>query len=308
MAGPAYQWGVWRFEPTEHRLMRDGVVVPLPAKSLDLLSTLLRRAPRLITKEEILAAVWPDAAVEEGNIAFHVASLRKVLDEGGTESTIETVRGRGYRFVRDVAILQLPATDDVRQAMRVVAPATAGPLTQGAPAMPAAHVPPVVAPARRSIFSVIIMAMLAGVVVGAGGFAWFRSELSPPPSVAIAPFEIVQPRPGEDNLPEGLGPYLSSRLEQSGVAVDTPERAIAVLSGQLHPIDNGFRVTVQLTRTDDNARVLDWSFDQSVDEGRPAAEAGPDDERSRIQGNIAEHVADGVRRYFSLSGNAPVTR
>jgi len=111
MAGIAYQWGHWRFEPTESRLLRDGTVVALPGKTLHLLATLLRRAPRLVTKEEILTAVWPDAIVEEGNIAFHITALRKAIDEGRDVSAIETVRGRGYRFVHEFSIHEMQPTE-----------------------------------------------------------------------------------------------------------------------------------------------------------------------------------------------------
>ena len=100
MGGPIYAWGPFRFEPTECLLLRDDEPVSLPAKTLDLLATLLRRAPRLVTKEEILTTVWPNAVVEEGNIAFHVAALRKVLDATDQPSTIETVRGRCSRWSR----------------------------------------------------------------------------------------------------------------------------------------------------------------------------------------------------------------
>lgn len=279
MPGPAYQWGVWRFEPTECRLLRGGELVPLPAKSLDLLAALLKRAPRLITKEEILAAVWPDAAVEEGNIAFHVAALRKVLDEGGAPSVIETVRGRGYRFVADLSIHQLPATDDIRQV--IAAPQVARHL----------HRP-------RSYRRPLLVA-LALIVVVAGIYGWIAARPAPM-TIAVKPFEIVDPRPGEENLPDGLIPYLTLRLETAGVTVASPETAAAVLSGQLHPTPQGFRVTVQLTRTADNSRLWDWSYDQSADEGRPPSGAGPDDERSRMQGNIATHVAAGVSRYLTL--------
>lgn len=295
MAGPVYQWGAWRFEPTECRLMRDGVVVPLPAKSLDLLSTLLRRAPRLVTKEEIFAAVWPDAAVEEGNIAFHVAALRKVLDEEGETSAIETVRGRGYRFVHIVAIHQLPATDDIKRVVQTP------PATQATPTMPQAP------SARRVTRFVLPALLLAAAIAGVGSFAWFRTQPLAPP-IAVQPFEIVNPGAGQENFPEGLGAYLTSRLDLAGVTVVLRDSATAVLSGQLQPTANGFRVTVQLTRTTDNARLWDWSFDQSADEGRPEPAVGLDDERSRVQGNIASRVAEGVQRYLSLSGVAPVTR
>lgn len=77
--------------------------VQLPNKTLDLLALLLERAPALVGKEEIFSAVWADAVVEEGNIAVHVASLRKILDRTDATSCIETVRGRGYRFVAKVS-------------------------------------------------------------------------------------------------------------------------------------------------------------------------------------------------------------
>jgi DNA-binding winged helix-turn-helix (wHTH) protein len=146
VAGPIYEWGSWYFEPTESRLMRNGTIVPLPGKSLELLATLLRRSPRLVTKEEILQKVWPDAAVEEGNIAFHVAALRKVLDQGESESSIETVRGKGYRFVHTVGIRQMPPTDMIDRptfesalaAATAAAAPTAVPPTTTAPAAPSA--------------------------------------------------------------------------------------------------------------------------------------------------------------------------
>lgn len=307
MAGPAYLWDVWRFEPTECRLTRDGVLVPLPAKTLDLLSALLRRAPRLVTKEEILAAVWPDAAVEEGNIAFHVAALRKVLDEGGDTSAIETVRGRGYRFVHLIAIQQMPATDD----MRLIAPAPPiVPAAAAAPSIvPAAAAAPLTAapPARRLPAFAVAVLLLAAVAAGVGWFAWSRTQ-PVPLSIAVEPFEIINPSAGQENFPEGMGAYLTSRLERAGVTVAPHDTATARLSGQLQPTAAGFRVTVQLTQAADSARLWDWSFDQSADEERPDPSAGPDDERSRVQGKIAEHIADGLQRYLSLSGVAPVTR
>ncbi len=299
MAGPAYQWGHWRFEPTEFRLLRDGAVVPLPAKTLDLLLTLLRRAPRLATKEEILAAVWPDAAVEEGNIAFHVAALRKVLDEDEDSSAIETVRGKGYRFVRDLAIHQLPPTDELTRAALArayaEAPASTAPATPG-PAAPAAATPPPVNTRRRLLTALAVVA-----VSSLGGFAWWRSQPEPY-SIAVRPFEIVTPPAGQENFPDGLRTYLLTKLELAGVAVAPLEGATAVLSGQLQPLDGGFRVTVQLTRPRDNARVWDWSFDVPRDTDLPPS--GKDDARSRLQGAIATRTAEGVKSFVDAQGAA----
>jgi DNA-binding winged helix-turn-helix (wHTH) protein/TolB-like protein len=302
MAGPAYQWGHWRFEPTEFRLLRDGAVVPLPAKTLDLLFTLLKRAPRLVTKEEILAAVWPDAAVEEGNIAFHVAALRKVLDEDEDSSAIETVRGKGSRFVRDLAIHQLPPTDELTQAALARAYAEASASTAPAaaatpePAVPAVPTPSPVNARRR-----LLVALAVVVVSSLGGFAWWRSQPAPY-SIAVRPFEIITPPAGQENFPDGLRTYLLTKLELAGVAVAPLEGATAVLSGQLQPLDGGFRVTVQLTRRRDNARVWDWSFDVPRDVDLPPS--GKDDARSRLQGAIATRTAEGVKSFADAQGTA----
>lgn len=98
---PIFEWDDWTFDPTEWRLTSGARGdVSLHNKSLELLALLLERAPALVSKDEILAGIWPEAVVEEGNIAFHVAMLRKTLDvPRSASSCIETVRGRGYRFV-----------------------------------------------------------------------------------------------------------------------------------------------------------------------------------------------------------------
>ncbi len=312
MAGPAYQWGHWRFEPTESRLLRDGVVVPLPAKTLDLLATLLNRAPRLVTKEEILAAVWADAVVEEGNIAFHAAALRKLLDEGSDVSAIETVRGRGYRFVQEFALHQLPPTEALRRdaVERAIAEAAA---SRTVPASPAGtHATPAPAPASppldratRTWTTRAALALLALVVIGMMVVGW-RQSRPEPWTIALDQFEIVDPPPGEENFPAGLRTYLRSKLEVSGAHTAERDVATAILSGQLHPKNGGFIVTVQLTRRADQQRVWDWSFEVAEDAEKPST--GQDDARSRLQGVISGVVADGVARYLNLSGSAPVTR
>ncbi|MEX2663352.1 MAG: winged helix-turn-helix domain-containing protein, partial [Vicinamibacterales bacterium] len=111
-----FDWDRWAFDPAEWRLTGAASgVVSLPNKTLELLALLLDRAPGLVSKDQILGIVWRDAAVEEGNIAFHIAMLRKTLDAQGDTSCIETVRGRGYRFVAPVTrrlhVVEPPAID-----------------------------------------------------------------------------------------------------------------------------------------------------------------------------------------------------
>ena len=96
---PIYEFGAFRLDPAERLLLRAGAVVPLTPKSFDLLVYLVERHGRLIEKQALLSALWPDAIVEEANLASNVSALRKALDnDSGGESAIQTVptaRGTG---------------------------------------------------------------------------------------------------------------------------------------------------------------------------------------------------------------------
>lgn len=91
--------------------MRDGKALTLTPKLFDLLCFLVANRGRVIEKEEIFKALWPDSFVEENNLTVNIAMLRKAL---GERSLIETVPKRGYRFAAEV-IEELP--------LAVVAPA-----------------------------------------------------------------------------------------------------------------------------------------------------------------------------------------
>src|SRR5262245_57429712 len=98
-----YEFGPFRLDPVERRLMREGEQVSLSPKVFDLLLVLVRRHGAILEKEELLSAVWPDTIVEENNLSVNISALRKALGEGSNEHTyIETLPRRGYRFVASV--------------------------------------------------------------------------------------------------------------------------------------------------------------------------------------------------------------
>jgi TolB-like protein/Tfp pilus assembly protein PilF len=79
----------------------SGVFVPVAigSRALDVLRVLIAGRGDLVSKDEIMAAVWPGVVVEENNLTVQIAALRRVLDQGRPEgSCIQTVAGRGYRF------------------------------------------------------------------------------------------------------------------------------------------------------------------------------------------------------------------
>src|SRR5436305_2068415 len=99
-----YEFGGFRLEPAECLLLRDGEPVSLTAKVFDLLVLLVENRGRLIEKDELLTALWPDSVVEESNLSVNISALRKALGENPAHTQfIETVPRRGYRFVATVA-------------------------------------------------------------------------------------------------------------------------------------------------------------------------------------------------------------
>src|SRR5271169_2220376 len=87
----------------ERRLLRGTETVRLSPKAYDVLVALVRQSGRLVTKDELLAQVWPESVVEEGILNVHVAALRKALgDDTRPPAYIETVVRSGYRFIAAV--------------------------------------------------------------------------------------------------------------------------------------------------------------------------------------------------------------
>ena len=102
MASPApperYRFGSFELQPDNRRLLKDGETISLRPRAFDLLAALVERAGHLLTKDELLAQVWPKMVVEEAALHVQVSALRKVL---GADA-ITTVSGRGYQFTLPV--------------------------------------------------------------------------------------------------------------------------------------------------------------------------------------------------------------
>jgi pentatricopeptide repeat protein len=94
---------------------QSGVFVPITigSRALQVLGVLVERPGDLISRNEIMAVVWPRIVVEDSNLPVQIAALRRVLDDGRAESScIHTAAGRGYRFVAAVTRLAAEARAD----------------------------------------------------------------------------------------------------------------------------------------------------------------------------------------------------
>jgi DNA-binding winged helix-turn-helix (wHTH) protein/TolB-like protein len=191
---PNYRIG--RFTLTPFRQLLDaGAPVPLGRKALELLSVLAKGEGALVTKDELMAAVWPKAVVEDNAIQVHVTALRKALGEDA--ELLSTVHGLGYRLVAT------PMASTTRQKPEAARDG-------GQPTAP-----------RRNAVPVLWLA-LAIVLVAAPAFWLVRDRLLWTPKsaearVAVLPFEMLSDGPLSrhfaDSLTDEIVTTLSKRIQ-----------------------------------------------------------------------------------------------
>jgi DNA-binding winged helix-turn-helix (wHTH) protein/predicted ATPase len=137
---PRIAFGPFVLDGPNAQLLRDGRPVAITPKSFDVLHHLAARPQRLVTKKELLSALWPDVIVSDASVKVCIREVRKVLGDGvKTPKYIETVHRRGYRFVGEVV------EADPRLAMDH-ASGSAQESTRPAPALPASALPTPAAP------------------------------------------------------------------------------------------------------------------------------------------------------------------
>ena len=91
-ANRIYEFGEFRLETAERLLLRRGTPIPLTPKAFDTLLVLVRNSGRLVEKDDLIKQIWPDAIVEEANLARNVWTLRKALGNGSGEHDCEAVQ------------------------------------------------------------------------------------------------------------------------------------------------------------------------------------------------------------------------
>lgn len=108
----AYHFSHFRLELEDRLLYRNSEVVHLTPKVFNILLLLVQNHGHVLKKEELMNAVWPEAFVEDGNLARNISTLRKALGETpGQISFIETIPCRGYRFAAEVQVIDTNVDD-----------------------------------------------------------------------------------------------------------------------------------------------------------------------------------------------------
>jgi DNA-binding winged helix-turn-helix (wHTH) protein len=139
----------------------NAVHVTIGSRALDVLGILIARRGDLVSREEIMGAVWPDTVVEKANLAVQISALRRVLDQDRSEgSCIQTVPGRGYRFVAAATRLASSASEIAELTAETV------PDVAGAVAGPAPSV------SRKSSRATVAILILIGLAAAGSAAAW----------------------------------------------------------------------------------------------------------------------------------------
>ena len=116
-----WDFGIFRLDARARLLLRDGLPVPLTPKAFDVLVHLARNEGRAVLREEILAAVWPDAVVTDASLTQAVFLIRRALGEAEGSGMLETVPRFGYRLSLPVSPSEAVGEDASPEADPVLA-------------------------------------------------------------------------------------------------------------------------------------------------------------------------------------------
>ena len=99
-----YEAEGWEIDLVRRELRAGGARIPIGGRAFEIVEVLVRARGQLVTKQDLMSAVWPGAVVEEHTLQVHISSVRKALGAG--RSMLKTASGRGYRLVADWNIRQ----------------------------------------------------------------------------------------------------------------------------------------------------------------------------------------------------------
>jgi DNA-binding winged helix-turn-helix (wHTH) protein/TolB-like protein len=274
----------YELDPLHRVLSRDGEVVQVTGKALDCLIALISERERVVTRAELMDAVWAETYVEESNLTQNISVLRRALGEGARDHRfIVTVPGRGYRFVASVRTLE-----DSKDRAPDAATAT----TSSNPATESGDSRPDFGSRRALIFAALWLVSLLLL-------SWWlsnRNEIASSPSatfptspadqirsLAVLPFvSLGQDTSDSELLGLGMADALITRLSRvhslsirptssilrwkdlglDSVEVGSALGVDAILTGTLQRSDNRVRVTTQLTRVSDRATIWAGTFER----------------------------------------------
>jgi len=214
-----YHFGPYVLDPRRRTLSRRGLPVSLTPKAFDLLVFFAQNPNRVITKDELLQAVWAGSFVEEGNLTQNVFLLRKTLGQQSEDSgLIVTIPRKGYQFTAEVATLS--RAEQSTEAPQGEFAATAVPADHpaidkdtghetGSLSSAVATSQPAASTAQSRSRLAALLSAAAIVLVVAGYFSWLRFHTVPAAPagrtmLAVLPFQNLTGDPEQEYFADGL--------------------------------------------------------------------------------------------------------
>jgi TolB-like protein/DNA-binding winged helix-turn-helix (wHTH) protein len=254
-----YSFDDFVLEPNGYELRRGGQAVKLERIPFDLLTLVVRRRGEVVSREEIAETLWGKGVTQdfENGINTAVRKIRVALQDDAEEPRyLQTVVGRGYRFVAPVE----------REAALVVKPKRTG---------------------RRALLLVALGPALA-ILIGAGAY-WIRTHAAGPPRpviIAVLPFTSLSGDPNQQYFTDGITEELITELGRinglrlrviahtsvmryanSRIPIDQVARELGagyVLEGSARRDGRTVRITAQLIRTNDQTHVWAKEYDRDL--------------------------------------------
>ncbi len=279
------------------RVTRDGADLAISNLSFDLLLTLVRAAPGLVTFDLLMQQVWPGLVVSPETVTQRVKLLRQALgDSADSPRYILAVRGHGYRMLTAVAPLAATA---------------AAPAAHAA----AAPVPPAVMPGRRWVAAAVALTGVIVLIVAAVWW-WGRAPARTSSSIAVMPFANLTGDPAKDYLGDGMAEELIDALARvPGIKV--PPRAATfayrghnadlrrvaqdlrvatILEGDVRSVGDRIRVSTRLLDAQSGTAVWAQNYD------RPFADL------FKLQDDLAAETVQALHGYLGSSLPTPAAR
>ena len=250
------------------RLLRAETPVPLKPKVYDLLCLLIDHRERVLSRGEIMEALWPRQDIEDSSLTQAVYELRRALDD---PALIESLPRRGYRFTGEVSV---PPPESIH------AQTIGEQIGASRPALP---------PTRHRLLVPIALLLLAMAAVLWLGPLNERVELEAAPSfsfsptrIAVLPFEDFSPAGDQQFLGDGLADTLmrvfagieelsviarASAFAYRGSDIATVANELkvgSVLEGSVQRSGDQLRIVVQLVRTSDQRQIWSQTFDRQA--------------------------------------------
>jgi TolB-like protein/DNA-binding winged helix-turn-helix (wHTH) protein/Tfp pilus assembly protein PilF len=292
-----FHFGEYVLDTDSYELRRNGRIVRLERQPMDLLILLVRRRGHLVPRMEIVDRLWGKDVFVDVETGVHTA-IRKVRqalrDSPDRSKFVETIPGRGYRFIADVRVV----SPDLPAAAEAVVP----------------EVLPLAAVRRHRAVSVrgwatvglLAVALLTGGLVWRSRVAWVGPV---PATLAVLPFQNLSGDPEREYVAEGLAEETIASLghidpERLGVVAGTSTRAYRgtaksasqigselkadyLVEGSLQAESGRLRVTVRLIRVADQLQIWSHSYDRE-----PASMLG-------LQQELSAAIAEQVRLRLS---------